>query len=131
MSWQELEVDVFLERIADMPDIEALQEIDLRMEDFELQRGVLNTAFANLAGRGGELVKRERAELQGGLSVINTDLTKIRLRRHLIVNRMNDRKWGKAVRAVFGDEGFEQCRVWMETYEGAEVDHAKLTARAT
>lgn len=87
----------FLDLLSDMPDIEAVDEIDTRLQRIIDDR----KAIGNAKNRNDE---RE---------ALNLEEDQLRLYRHKVIFRIEQRKWSKAVRAVFGEEGFEQCMEWM------------------
>lgn len=110
---QQLPVDTFIERLADMPDVEALQEIELRMEHHALEIAVIQRALEKLVGLQGKSVKAERTALGYELAAMCSDHRRMKTIRGTLDRRVQDRKLAKAVRALFGDEGYEQCRIWM------------------
>lgn len=107
MSYQDLPVDMFFDRIAEMPDVEAIQEIDLRLSNIATERTEAGC----------------RGERRG---ILSSDSELLRRERHLIVMRMDSRKWSKAVRAIFGQEGLEECLVWMEATGEPDVKQLPL-----
>lgn len=98
-------LDFFLERIAEMPDVEALQEIDLRIKRIFEQRGDITQNR-----KASEWTEADHLKLAG----LRQDELTLRQERHLIVMRMDRRKWSKAVKALWGDEGVERVLVWFE-----------------
>lgn len=108
-----LTVDQFLERIAEMPDIEAEQEIVLRKEHAALEVAMLQRELAREKARAGA---KSAAVIQIGhaLQVCAQDNTRLNASLKDVRARMERLSWGNAVRAVFGSEGYEACRVWME-----------------
>lgn len=111
MARDDLSIDVFIDRLADMPDIEAVQEIDLRLVRFIEQRRTLPCGTP---------------EADETRAMLNLDEERLRLERHQIVMRMDRRRWSKAVRALWGDEGVEQCLLWLETMGEPQVDQLPL-----
>jgi hypothetical protein len=97
MSWQDLPWESFLDLLADVPDIEAVEEIDARLQRVKDDRKELG----------------EQAGRQAEREALNLEEDQLRLRRSKLCVRMEQRKWSKAVRAVFGDEGFEKCLEWI------------------
>lgn len=97
MSWQDLPIEVFLDLVADMPDTEAVDELDVRIEQLEVRRASIPNHPSHNDAR----------------KLLNKDEDRLRLRRAKIIKRIEARKWSKAVRAVFGPEGLEQCIEWM------------------
>jgi hypothetical protein len=112
MSRHDLSIEVFLDRLLDMPDIEAVQEIDHRLVRIEESRREIL----------GEMTEAARTARE----TLNCDETRLRSERHLRVMRMDGRKWSKAVRALWGDEGLEQCLIWFETAGEPEVKQVAL-----
>jgi hypothetical protein len=99
MSWQDFPLETFLDLLADMPDTEAIDEIDTRLQRIKDDRREIGEA----AGRNDE---RE---------ALNLEEDQLRLRRAKLVVRMEQRKWSKAIRAVYGEEGFEKCLAWVRS----------------
>jgi hypothetical protein len=108
----DLSIDLFLERLHDMPDIEAVQEIDQRLIRILEERKALI----------GEMTDEKREARE----TLNCDDARLRAERHLIVMRMDRRRWSKAVRALWGQEGLEQCLVWLETMGEPQIDGIPL-----
>lgn len=103
-----LGIDDFLDRIRSMPDIEAKEQVQLRQDTLSLQYGMLLTeksrhgisADESLAlGREMVVITCDRGRLKRALVEIN--------------RRMDATTWSGAVRAIFGQEGYERCKVWM------------------
>jgi Trm5-related predicted tRNA methylase len=108
MSWQDLTVDVFLDRIQDMPDMEAKEQIVLRQDRALLELSVLTRAKESATReKEANAIKAEIATVQHDLGRLKRVLTEIN-------ERMSRISWGRAVTAVFGQEGYAQCRDWME-----------------
>jgi hypothetical protein len=97
MSWQDLPLEPFLDLLADMPDIEAIDEIDTRLQRIKDDRKALEGVVGAHAFR----------------IALNLEEDQLRLRRHQMVFRVEQRKWSKAVLAVFGVEGRDRCLEWM------------------
>lgn len=105
MSWQDLPIDFFMERLLDMPDIEAVEEIDTRLQRVKDDRKALGQDK-------GRTEEREH---------LNAEEDQLRLRRVNLVNRIESRKWSKAIRAVYGEEGLEACLAWMRGDPGDQI----------
>ncbi len=108
---KQLPITEFLERLRDMPDIEAEQELVLRKERHAMEHAVITNARQEIEARGDKgsewrRLGREIAVMSQDSLRLNEALKACRKRQDLI-------GWAKAVRAVFGDEGYAQCRVWM------------------
>jgi glutamate/tyrosine decarboxylase-like PLP-dependent enzyme len=117
MSLRDLPLEFFLERIADMPDLEAVQEIDARLVCFHERRLELTHCDGD--------VEAKNAERQA----MNAEELRLRAERHLIVMRMDRRRWSKAVRALWGEEGLEQALIWLETVGDPEVSQIPLNPK--
>lgn len=105
MTMLDYPIELFLDLIADMPDIEAVEEIDKRLQNIhDIRRGIA-------AGK----------EYDGDREALNIDEDGLRVRRAKLVFRMEQRKWSKAVRAVYGEEGFLRCMEWMRGTPEEEV----------
>lgn len=110
MSWQDLPLEPFLDLLADMPDIEAIDEIDTRLQRIKDERNALGVTVAVIEAR----------------TALNLEEDQLRLRRHKLVFRVEQRKWSKAVLAVFGVEGRDQCLEWMRSLPEGEVQDIAL-----
>ncbi len=96
---QNQSLETFIDLLADMPDIEAVDEIDTRLQRIIDDRKAIGDAK--------NCVDKRMA--------LNEEEDRIRLYRYKVMFRVEQRKWSKAVRAIFGEEGFEQCMHWMRT----------------
>ncbi len=107
---QQLSIDIFLERVADMPDVEALEQIELRLDSHALELAVLQRAIPDEKGK-------QRARISAEMAAMCLDRSRLNAaRREINVRRM--RYWyPMAIRAVFGDEGYARCREWMEAMQ--------------
>lgn len=114
MSYQELPIDTLLERVAEMPDIEAEQELILRKEKSALEVAMLNGELSKIESHGTKKHKTNaQQEIGRALQVIGSDNLRLNAAIKIIRQRIEARKWSNAVRAVCGDEAWAQCRVWM------------------
>ena len=113
MSYQDLTVDVFLERVIYMPDAEAERELLLRKERGAAQLAMLQTEHHGLRERG--IAKKSARSLQIGtaIAIVNADNSRVNEALKALRRRMDETTWAKAVIAVFGQEGYERCKVWM------------------
>lgn len=94
---------VFWERIADMPALEAEQELVAR-------RRALMSENAALAEQ-----HRQPGDAAGRRMIANSDLIGVLNDRIKYLRRLQDAvRWRAAVGALFGDEAIERCVVWME-----------------
>lgn len=115
MTLQIHDIEMFFDLIADMPDIEAIDELDGRIDAIRSQRKDIGDA----KGR-----QDEREEL-------STQEDRCRVRRAKLVFRIEQRKWSKAVRAIYGDEGLNRCLEWMRMLpEGDVMAVASSSAKA-
>lgn len=99
---------IFWDRLLDMPDIEAAEELKVRKEELVLQNAMLLNERASARNRVVE------SELGLAMSENNALLTKINDRLKFVNERMNRLCWREAVKACFGEDGFLQCVQWME-----------------
>lgn len=114
MSYQDLPIDTLLERVAEMPDIEAEQELMLRKEGFALEMSMLQTELHKLDGHGTKNKKTaQQQEIGRTLSIIGNDNARINAALKLTRDRLDTRNWSKAVMAVCGADAWAQCREWM------------------
>lgn len=98
---------IFWERIKEMPDIEAEQELILRREELTLQKAMLGAQIDKCAEKEAKAIGREIRSMDASLTKINEELKIVR-------RRMDRLCWRNAVKANFGQEGFEKCLIWME-----------------
>lgn len=115
MSYQELPIDTLLERVAEMPDIEAEQELILRKEHFAIEMAILNCELANMEG-GKKSPKR--AEIGQVIQVMNANNFRLNSALKLVRQRLEAKRWSNAVMAVCGAEAWAECRVWMAAQDG-------------
>ena len=125
---RELPMDDFLERIQCMPDIEALQEIRMRRDDLSAHMAMLSTTLHDLKLEGRTKASPKVTAAGHAIAVVNADLTRIKEAIRECNVRLDRLTWAKAVTAVYGQEGYERCRLWMfandperaENYKGLE-----------
>lgn len=110
---KQLSIDEFLDRLRDMPDIEAEMELVLRKERQAAEHAVITNARAELEANGKK--GDEWRRLGQEISVMMQDSTLINEALKACRKRQESIAWPRAVRAIFGDEGYTQCRVWMAT----------------
>lgn len=114
MSYQELPIDTLLERVAEMPDIEAEHELILRKEKSALEMEMLQGELQKISSHGTKNKKTAaQQEIGRALQVMGQDNLRINAALKLIRQRIDARGWNKAVMAVCGPELFAQCREWM------------------
>lgn len=113
MSWQDLTVDAFLERVLHMPDTEAERELILRKERGAAEVAVLNTEIHQMLEQGLTKKTARVMEMGAALQVIGADNSRINEALKALRRRMDASTWAKAVTAIYGQEGYERCKVWM------------------
>lgn len=111
MSYQSLPIDIFLERLEDMPDIEAEQEINLRKEGFALEQSMLQTELHKIDAQKSKTERK--IEIGRAIQIIAQDNIRLNAKLKIVRERIWNRGWGKAVMAVCGPELYAQCREWM------------------
>ena len=110
--------EVFWDRLEQMPAWEAEQELVLRRERNQLELAVLTVARSEVSERPGKQSKREAERIGVEIQSINRQMTRINERIKYLRRLMDRLQWKEAVKAVFGDEGYEQCVVWIEQNYG-------------
>lgn len=106
-----LSVDQFIEHVRHMPDIEARQEIEKRLDSLSLQMSLIQSARAELNDTRKD--RAEHAKLGVELQIIASDNGRLRRMLKETNQRMERINWAKAVTALYGQEGFSACREWM------------------
>lgn len=97
---------VFWERLRDMPDIEAVQELSLRRTELIERAQRIKTFWL---GRFARMSVEDGATLAG----IDLTLTKIKEESKLRNLRIDNASWRNAVRTVLGVDAYEACREWI------------------
>ena len=105
MNLQTCEWETFLDFTAEMPDIEVIEHIDARLQRIKDDRQELGDS-------------KQQQPLR---EFLNTEEDKLRIRRNRLVMKVEQRKWSRAVRAIFGEDGLEQCLNWMRLQPGADI----------
>jgi hypothetical protein len=113
---KQLEVNRFLEVVQEMPDIEAEQQIVLRKEQAAMELAMLNT---ELAKYGKDKKHPTVIEIGHAIQVVCADNVLLNARLKEVRERMSRLQWSEAVRAIFGVDGWAQCREWMAAQEVA------------
>lgn len=110
-SRTDLPIVEFLERVGQMPDIEALEQLELRRENCAQQMAVITTARAELESRG--IRNADWRRLGQEIVVIGADLSRLNVAIKQVNRRMDRTSWAMAVTAIYGQDGFAACRQWM------------------
>lgn len=98
---------MFWDRVADMPAWEAEQELVRRRERLTVE----NDEMLAHKGRNGD-------EFGVRIMANNRQLTMLNERIKYLRNLQAKMHWKDAVRALFGQEAYEQCVVWIEQQYG-------------
>lgn len=105
-------IEELLERVTHMPDIEAEQELLARKARQSAETARLQIQLRTLDNARGVKGHESREigyrlqEMTAENALLTAALKQVRV-------RMERTNWGNAVRAVFGSEGWAQCREWM------------------
>lgn len=115
--------EIFWERIIDMPPWEAEQELVLRREKVVAEIGAMlnEMAAAKAAGnlkRAGVLAIQQHAHA--------AQLTKVNERIKYLRKLQNRVQWKEAVLALYGQEAYERCVVWIEQQYGHIEDQRRV-----
>lgn len=100
------EDQIFWDRLEEMPDLEAEQELVLR-------RLIVIRENAELASQKSGDYSRRGVELGLLISANAAQLSLINERLKMIRKRMDRADWKNAVLALYGQEGYEKCRAWI------------------
>lgn len=97
---------IFWELLLDMPDIEAVRELQSRRSEL-IQRKTEITDYWR-----GRYVKRSEEDNE---TIVAIDLALIKVNEEIkFRNRCLDSvSWRNAVRAIYGEEGYLACREWI------------------
>ena len=117
---------IFWERLQDMPIWEAEQELVLRREGNVLEANMLLMERDKLLAVG--MHKRARELMSAHQERLGQN-TKINERIKYLRNLQNRLQWKEAVRALFGQDGVEQCVVWIEQQYGHIEDQRREWAK--
>lgn len=113
---------IFWERIIDMPLWEAEQELVARREWIRAQQAETLVRQRLHEQQGNHLKARTEVLKRDALGVQSTMVNeRIKYMRNL-QNRLN---WKDAVLAIYGQEGYEKCVVWMEQMYGEMDDRRR------
>jgi len=119
--WQHLvTIEDFLERVSQMPDIEAEHGLLARKGHQAAEVAQLQLRLRNLDNARG-VKGREAREIGYRLQAITTENARLTVAIKQVRDRMERTRWANAVRAVFGDEGWALCREWMAAEQAAQA----------
>lgn len=105
------EDQVFWERLADMPWIEAEQECVSRRERLVLELTALHAEGQKVTNKGlREELRAEICDRQGQCAMLNERLRYLR-------DALFRVKWGQAVKTLYGEEAFAACREFIAAEE--------------
>lgn len=98
---------VFWERLHDMPDVEAEIELVLRRHALTDENAAL---IAFRVGRYGSEADEAGMRLLRNQAALTRLTEELKMRRR----RMERANWAAAVTALYGQEGYAACRLWIE-----------------
>lgn len=104
---------IFWERLRGMPAVEAEQECVLRREYMLLQMNMLK----NQKPEPGPGRIREQKRINEEIWLMQQTIGVINERMHFYRNVRNNASWSNAVKALFGQDGWNQCREWVVAQE--------------
>jgi len=104
---------VFLEAVRFMPDVEAIQELQLRRETGLEELAMLKTVLHDLELEGAQKSNPKVMAAGRAIEIVNTDLARLNMAIKECNKRIENWYWQKAVTAVYGAEGYQRCRIWM------------------
>lgn len=111
--------EMFWDRLLDMPDVEAIQELHDRRAKLVERRIEINAYWA------GRFVKRTEEDVET-TNMIDATITKINQEMKERNRRLNNATWRNAVRAVCGEDAYLKCREWIVINEtGVTPDKPK------
>ena len=111
MDLQMCDWETFLDFTAEMPDVEVVDHIDARLRRIKDDRWALGAS-------------KDQQPLREAL---NTEDASLRLMRNQAVRLIEKRKWSRAVRSIFGEDGLEQCLHWMRLQPGGEIQDIHMS----
>lgn len=111
----DLTITQFLERVTFMPLEEAETELVLRKDKAQLELGVLQSELHRLGEFGTSSKRKSEQGLLVGraMFVVSTDLSRLSEAIKVVRRKIDDTSWRRAITAVYGQEGYEKCRLWM------------------
>ena len=117
---------IFWDRVADMPPWEAEQECVMRREDHVLQIAMLTDEKAKALAN-----KRVQEAKEIGAEIFKVSAQNTRINEHIKYLRKLQSKleWKHAVLALYGQEAYEQCVVFLEREYGHIAQQRREWAR--
>lgn len=97
---------IFWERLVEMPDVEALDELRRRRTKSVARQQHL---LGFIRGRTG----KDRDEAARELDMINVLMVKIKEEVRIRNDRMDNYNWRNAVRTLLGPEAYDLCKEWI------------------
>jgi hypothetical protein len=119
-------IQEFLGRVRHMPNVEAEQEILARKMDQAAEMAELQLELRRLDTARGVKGKESR-DIGYRLQAMTADNALLSAALKEVRSQIERTKWSNAVRAVFGDDGWAQCRQWMAAEEAALMSQFGLT----
>ena len=110
----------FWERISGMPMFEAEQELVFRKEGILLENAMLAHERACLLESRGKKNEQEANRIGVAISENCALMTKISERIKYLRRAQDSIQWRKAVVAIFGQDGYEACAVWVAQNDEAQ-----------
>ena len=113
---------VFWDRLQDMPHWEAEQECVSRREQLCLQKAMLDAEREKLLPLNSQKRKAEYKAIGIEQAAIAAQLTMLNEKIRYVRKLMDRLQWKDAVKALYGQEAFEECVVWLEREYGHITD---------
>lgn len=112
---------VFWDRLAEMPPLEAEQELVLRREELTLATNMLRNKMADskIAGRS-----KEATEIGNAIRTVDSQLSLIGERIKYLRKVEDHVRWRDAVLNVLGQDALEACVIW-RIQQGQEADNMR------
>lgn len=98
--------EIFWERLEEMPDLEAEQELVTRRLIIVRENAELVQKRAGNSSKFGQELGIRISQNSLQLTLLNDRLKEVR-------QRMDRASWRKAVIALYGQEGYEECVAWI------------------
>lgn len=120
---------IFWERIADMPAWEAEQELVLRRENNALEIVMLQSLMAEELEASNGRKTAESRRIGEELYAIGAQNSLINERIKYLRRLQDSISWRRAVRAVCGDDAYEECAQWCAREEVEKDDKRREWAK--